>query len=179
MKKYTLSDIDGLIFNKSEKFRKKLNDKVNAIYQIDGYLSLNDDDEDSDIDYDDDEEFDEDESRMDHNRKTDINDEINLNPQQMEIYVTYKDYLCNASDTSKKPPSFVLMTGKAGSGKSEVIKAIVKIGGYYNNIPLCTAFNNLNASDLNGPTITILLGGISQGNSFNEIKHSLATPCYE
>ena len=63
----------------------------------------------------------------------------------------------NPNSSNSKPPPIVLVTGIGGTGKSHLIYAIVDHGIKHNNIPLQTAFNNLNAAYIGGVTISSLL----------------------
>jgi hypothetical protein len=85
-------------------------------------------------------------------------EELSLNHGQTQIFEIYKKYLMDPSDEKNTPPpSVVLVTGKGGTGKSHLINALMEHGINCGNRPLGTAFNNLNAADIGGITISKLL----------------------
>jgi hypothetical protein len=98
-----------------------------------------------------------------------ITDERNLNHGQTQVFDVYKKYLTDPSDPmNKPPPAVVLVTGKGGTGKSHLINALMEHGSTYGNKPLGTAFNNLNAADIGGVTISKLLSeGIQPASAKN------------
>jgi hypothetical protein len=96
-------------------------------------------------------------------------EERSLNHGQTQIFDVYKKYLIDPSDpTNKPPPAVVLVTGKGGTGKSHLINALMEHGSTYGNKPMGSAFNNLNAADIGGITISKLLSeGIQPASDKN------------
>ena len=79
-----------------------------------------------------------------------------LNEKQTECYEVYKSYFENLDSLTSHPPPVTLLTGAAGTGKSHVILAIDSYAKKLNIHIIKTAFNNMNAIDLDGPTLTKL-----------------------
>ena len=79
-----------------------------------------------------------------------------LNPNQQLVYNVYATYFEDVDNPNKAPPKLGLLTGSAGSGKSHVINNIVNKGLSTRNHVIPTAYNNLNALDVNGPTLAQL-----------------------
>jgi hypothetical protein len=79
-----------------------------------------------------------------------------LNEKQNECYQVYKSYFENLDNASSRPPPVTLLTGAAGTGKSHVILAIDSYAKELNIRIIKTAFNNMNAIDVDGPTLTKL-----------------------
>ena len=81
---------------------------------------------------------------------------LQLNERQKNVFAVYERYLIEPENENKLPPAIGLLTGSAGAGKTHVTNAIYDIGIKHNSPVLRTAFNNLNALDVDGPTLTQL-----------------------
>jgi hypothetical protein len=99
-----------------------------------------------------------DEGTSDNERHGATGNQVQLNTGQTTVFLVYKNYLENPTNTNLRPPAVVLVTGKGGTGKSLLINAIIDHGKQHNHVPMGTAFNNLNACDIGGFTISKLLG---------------------
>jgi hypothetical protein len=75
-----------------------------------------------------------------------------LNREQEQVLQVYAKYFEDPLNPETKPPAIVLVHGKAGTGKSQVIKAVVSLGATLNARSLRTAFNSINAVAINGHT---------------------------
>jgi len=86
-----------------------------------------------------------------------LNDiENSLKSQQKEFFQLYRRFLENPNDRSCFPPDFCLVHGCAGTGKTKLIRAIMKASELTNQESIRTAFNNINALDLAGVTVASL-----------------------
>jgi hypothetical protein len=122
------------------------------------------------------------ELNVEHNSSTPLPTEVDrgdtvedrgLNHGQTQIFEVYKKYLTNPSDPlNKPPPAVVLVTDTGGTGKSHLINCLMEHGSKYGNKPLGTAFNNLNAADIGGITISKLLSEGIQPQSVKTSKGS-------
>ena len=109
--------------------------------------------------------------------------QLALNQEQDQVFQVYAKYFRDPHDPAAKPPAIVLMHGKAGTGKSQVIKALVRLGAALNVRSLRTAFNSINAVAINGHTtssFTALKVGVHCNEStpltnkaFNRIRQQL------
>ena len=93
--------------------------------------------------------------RTKHAKKAPLNSQapqLQLNGEQAQVLQVYAKYFENPLNPETKPPAIVLVHGKAGTGKSQVIKAVVKLGATMNAHSLRTAFNSINAIAINGHT---------------------------
>ena len=93
--------------------------------------------------------------------------------EQKEFFRVYRDYFSNPYNKKCHPPDIVLLHGAAGTGKSTVIRAIVKAAHYCGYETLNTAFNNINALDLGGHTTAslIALNMKTDMETFTPMKH--------
>jgi hypothetical protein len=78
--------------------------------------------------------------------------QLRLNREQEQVFQVYAKYFEDPLNPETKPPAIVLVHGMAGTGKSQVIKAIVSHGARHNARSLRTAFNSINAVAINGHT---------------------------
>jgi hypothetical protein len=78
--------------------------------------------------------------------------QLRLNREQEQVFQVYARYFEDPLNPETKPPPIVLVHGKAGTGKSQVIKAVVRLGASLNARTLRTAFNSINAVAINGHT---------------------------
>jgi hypothetical protein len=79
---------------------------------------------------------------------------LGLNQKQKECFQVFQRYLENLGDSKALPPEVTLLTGAAGTGKSHVILAIDTYAKQLGIPIIKTAFNNINAIDLDGPTLS-------------------------
>ena len=77
--------------------------------------------------------------------------------EQKWFFNFYSDYLSDPYNEYKRPPDIVLLHGPAGTGKSTVIRGIIKAAHICALETLNTAFNNINALDLAGYTTASLI----------------------
>jgi hypothetical protein len=94
-----------------------------------------------------------------------------LHEKQKECFEVYKYYLEDTTGRCADIPPVVLLTGAAGTGKSHVVLAIDSYAKQLNIPIIKTAFNNINAIDVDGPTLTKLafLSGASS-NHLDDIE---------
>jgi len=83
--------------------------------------------------------------------------ETSLKSQQTEFFRVYRKFFENPNDPSCLPPEISLLHGCAGTGKTKLIKAILKAGKLVHQDSIRTAFNNINALDLAGVTVASLI----------------------
>jgi len=76
-----------------------------------------------------------------------------LSDCQKNIYDKCAPHLNDPLNPETLPPEVTLLTGQAGTGKSAVIKALMKLAKKRGHKVLCMAHNNTNAIDLGGPTL--------------------------
>ena len=93
---------------------------------------------------------------------------FSLNEQQDEFAKVYLDYLENVNDPKTKPPPVTLLHGCAGTGKSAVIKAILRKADSNGLKILKTSFNAINAVAIQGKTASSLFSIGHKHANFNE-----------
>ena len=76
-----------------------------------------------------------------------------LNKEQKRLFDVYNAYLKDTSSSERLPPPLVLLTGTAGTGKSEIVRSIDTVATFMGHRILKLAFNNTNAIDIGGPTL--------------------------
>jgi len=76
---------------------------------------------------------------------------------QLQFFTMYIEYFLHPQDTSLYPPSVVLATGAAGTGKTVVVNAIIDAATSLGYNTIRTACNNINAADIHGHTTASLL----------------------
>ena len=80
-----------------------------------------------------------------------------FNWQQQQLFDLYKNYIENLEEPEYSPPPILLLHGKAGTGKTTVLNAILDYAKFCSISTTRLAFNGINALHIKGEKVSSLL----------------------